>query len=517
SADLVRHQPCISISHPGGDDSHHGLVVRFGYVVDIHERGHIHNTCLMEPGDSGGGLFDLAGRLIGIRSYILQPLSANFDIPIDTFREHWDALCEQGEFNPPYAAPLFGIVLESSRASDQGAQIAAVVEASPAAEAGLQAGDWITRVHETKVTAGFRIARELRRRMDGENSDLALEIRRNDQPQNVKIQRHLPEHPETKEDPSARYDAMTRLAEEFSPLEEQLDDCTVRITSDVNENENSTLGTLFRRDGLVVSKNSRIGESPAILDHLEKKHPARVVARDEGNDLVLLKVDDPLEGARHLHLRNEYLEGTILISPRPGVASGLVSVVGSKPVPSPRKKQNGYLGVELDLSENGVIIRQILDGPAKQVGIRPDDVVLKIGDKPVSSVSEMIGMIRAHEPGQTIRVLVKRDDREKDFLVALASMPMVTGRHVADEFAGGPSLRRAGFDAVFCHDAHIEPHECGGPVFDIDGHFMGLNIARFSRTRCYALPAKIVRQFVDQFESKTTAKSTSKQDGTLAP
>ncbi|MEJ2054430.1 MAG: hypothetical protein P8X42_10955, partial [Calditrichaceae bacterium] len=42
--------------------------------------GHIHNTCLMEPGDSGGGLFDLEGRLVGIRSYIHQRLSANFDI-----------------------------------------------------------------------------------------------------------------------------------------------------------------------------------------------------------------------------------------------------------------------------------------------------------------------------------------------------------------------------------------------------------------------------------------------------
>ena len=70
SSDLVRNQPCLSISHPGGLQSQRGPVIRFGRVLAKNSRGHIHNTCLMEPGDSGGGLFDLEGRVIGIHSYI---------------------------------------------------------------------------------------------------------------------------------------------------------------------------------------------------------------------------------------------------------------------------------------------------------------------------------------------------------------------------------------------------------------------------------------------------------------
>jgi serine protease Do len=67
---------------------------------------------------------------------------------------------------------------------------------------------------------------------------------------------------------------------------------------------------------------------------------------------------------------------------------------------------------------------------------------------------------------------------------------------VADSFDGGPSLRRDGFQNVFCHDATLFPHECGGPLFDCDGKFIGLNIARYSRTQCYAIPSEVIRSFV---------------------
>ena len=50
------------------------------------------------------------------------------------------------------------------------------------------------------------------------------------------------------------------------------------------------------------------------------------------------------------------------------------------------------------------------------------------------------------------------------------------------------SRRRDGFDAVFQHDATIEPEQCGGPLVDLDGRLIGINIARAGRVESYALP-----------------------------
>src|SRR5690606_31577531 len=62
-------------------------------IAETHTRsGMIRSTCLMEPGDSGGPVFDLEGRVIGIHSRINVVLEDNFEIPVDQFHRYWSAL-----------------------------------------------------------------------------------------------------------------------------------------------------------------------------------------------------------------------------------------------------------------------------------------------------------------------------------------------------------------------------------------------------------------------------------------
>jgi serine protease Do len=68
--------------------------------------------------------------------------------------------------------------------------------------------------------------------------------------------------------------------------------------------------------------------------------------------------------------------------------------------------------------------------------------------------------------------------------------------HAANRFAGGKSIRRDGFSAVFSHDPVLQPSECGGPVFDCQGRFYGINIARFSRTSTLVMPVKQIRALI---------------------
>lgn len=501
SNDLPRELPCLSISHPGGFDSERGLVVRFGRILSATTRGHLHNTCLMEPGDSGGGLFDLEGRLIGIHAYIARDLSDNFDIPIDLFRMYWEQLGRPEDFDPPYAMPQFGIRLKSSRAATDGAEVVEVIKASPAAEAGLLAGDVITEVNEAPVTEGTRIDRVLRRSMRRLDRPLRLSVRRQAETRALQLQRQVPTYASVRSEPSADYEYLPRIAQELKPLESRLDDCAVEIVSTREAQPVSSLGTVIRRDGLIVGKNSCVADAPMVVDGDQQQRPARIVARDPQNDLVLLSVNDEFDAAVDLEAAAEPIVGSLLLSPRPEDADGLVSILGSRLFVSPKQPIAGFLGVMLESRDDRVVIREVIDGPAKRAGLEPGDVVLKIGDQPITTVPEMITNIRSREPGETIRLAIVRADRDQSVEVRLDARPDTPRGHVADLFAGGPSERRTGFDSVFCHDAPAETDECGGPVFDLSGHFVGINVARFSRTRSYALPARTVRDAVQRMQN----------------
>lgn len=94
SDNLKVNEPCLSISYPESLNQSKPTL-RFGYVSDVkNERGFIKSTCIMEPGDSGGPLFDYLGRVIGIHSAIEIPEADNYDVPVNTFFKYWQSLAK---------------------------------------------------------------------------------------------------------------------------------------------------------------------------------------------------------------------------------------------------------------------------------------------------------------------------------------------------------------------------------------------------------------------------------------
>ncbi|WP_316765771.1 trypsin-like peptidase domain-containing protein [Pedobacter frigiditerrae] len=67
--------------------------VRLGRLTNTNfKSGVFESTCKMEPGDSGGGLFNGAGELIGLHSYIKLGEEENFEIPVYYYQKYWAAL-----------------------------------------------------------------------------------------------------------------------------------------------------------------------------------------------------------------------------------------------------------------------------------------------------------------------------------------------------------------------------------------------------------------------------------------
>lgn len=152
SADLKKDQWCLITGHPGGYKEGRSPVVRVGHIVDLEfkaKAAYIRTDCTLVGGDSGGPLFDMHGRVIGIHSRIGTQITSNMHVPVDTFRDTWDRLVKGESFKDVTLAsatvsgkPYFGLQLDQV---DKDCIIGDIVEKSPAAEAGLKKDDIIKK------------------------------------------------------------------------------------------------------------------------------------------------------------------------------------------------------------------------------------------------------------------------------------------------------------------------------------------------------------------------------------
>ena len=62
-------------------------------------------------------------------------------------------------------------------------------------------------------------------------------------------------------------------------------------------------------------------------------------------------------------------------------------------------------------ADSGVIITGVLQaGPAAQAGMRPGDVIVQVGDKPIRNVSELLTAVAALKPGEAAKFDVRRGE-----------------------------------------------------------------------------------------------------------
>ena len=63
------------------------------------------------------------------------------------------------------------------------------------------------------------------------------------------------------------------------------------------------------------------------------------------------------------------------------------------------------------------------------------------------------------------------------------------------------SRRRKAFPDAFQHDSMLTARNCGGPVVNIDGQIIGINIARAGRVANYSLPVSTIDPIVAELKT----------------
>jgi putative serine protease PepD len=188
SSALVVGDGVVAIGNPFGLDN----TVTSGIVSAINREisapdgtpieGAIETDAAINHGNSGGPLFDLAGKVVGVTSQIQSDSGGNdgigFAVPSSTVKNIADQLIANGSVQHA----LLGVTI---RTASNGVGVGTVESGSGAEKAGVKAGDVITAVGGTSVSSAERLRAIISSHKPGDT--LTLTVKRSGETKTFKV------------------------------------------------------------------------------------------------------------------------------------------------------------------------------------------------------------------------------------------------------------------------------------------------------------------------------------------
>ena len=262
---------------------------------------------------------------------------------------------------------------------------------------------------------------------------------------------------------------------------------------------NVAFGTVVDPDGWIVTKANCIDPTKKITCFVAaeknegkivfKAMDAQIVATDEGLDLMLLKVD-----AKNLDVapfdedyQTEVGHWVLTPSMEKGLAG--LGVISVPPLAIP--KERAIVGVLLEERDGKLYVGDVVpDMPAAKAGLKKGERIVKVNGAFVYTADQCTNEFKKFDIGNKISMEIESEGKTRTVEIELTA----SVHHKPNEM-NGMSKRRSGYDKVIQHDSVIRPEECGGPLVNLDGKVVGINIARAGRVETYALPIKQVLEF----------------------
>ena len=271
---------------------------------------------------------------------------------------------------------------------------------------------------------------------------------------------------------------------------------TVRLVNAAGDRV--ALGAVVDSEGWIATKASQLpghgGLAAQLADNSEVA--AEIVQQFPEMDIALLRVQRsglvPVPWAsRYTPTRGNWL-ATTDVDKMPSavgvVSAGIQHVRPTRPV----------LGVELHDSSAGAAVMRVLYGTgADLAGLKQGDIITAVNGTQVASHGAFQRAIGPSRGGEVVKLTVSRGEKIFESEARLMDLAEELLDETEMEVNGPVSARATGFERVFLHDTVLEPSQCGGPVCNLDGEVVGLNIARAGRVTSYALPVEVVRPMIE--------------------
>jgi serine protease Do len=301
---------------------------------------------------------------------------------------------------------------------------------------------------------------------------------------------------------------------------------TVRVLCDGN---NTALGVAVTADGFILTEaydlKGKITVKLAGGEELE----AQWVGVQEAYGLAMLKIDakglTPIEWTDSAVAPVGHFVASVGTGPDP-VAVGVVSVAARTIPPVKEGKKGGgkgfdpkapNLGVTTVDDPKGAKVASFGKGGAKGGGgkggggfggkggnpamaakIKVDDIIFALGDKEIKNSESLTKELQKFKVGDEITLKLLRGDEEMELKVKLNPPPMKQDQNTMGSVL---SKKISGFPVVLQHDSVVLPTDCGGPLVDLQGRVVGINIARVGRVESDAIPSETIRPLLQDLMS----------------
>lgn len=270
---------------------------------------------------------------------------------------------------------------------------------------------------------------------------------------------------------------------------------TVQI---LNGNRQVALGAIVHSGGWIVSKSSEVPDQCDVKLFDGTKAIGSTVLRKVDLDLAILKIER--EGLQPVVLNPKvdvplggWLVSTNIRSTPLNV--GVLSVT-KRNVPSERPVLGLRLG-EAPAGETGALIESVVaGGGADRAGIQAGDIIKEVDGVELPNRARVLDHLKSITAGQFANLTCDREGRKMAFRAQMMDLTSSLFDSTEMEVNGEISSRATGFKNVMQHDTVLLPHQCGGPIVDIDGNFVGLNIARAGRVVSLAYNVKDLQPVV---------------------
>jgi serine protease Do len=281
----------------------------------------------------------------------------------------------------------------------------------------------------------------------------------------------------------------------FAPVSKATRNSIVKLNVD---GETVALGTVVAAGGLALTKASEIkpGKLTCWLAS-DKEVEAELLCFDEDEDVALVRVQAP--GLKPITwAAGDVAQGQWAVTP--GIASTPHAVGIISALPRRIRPERALIGVQFDIGTPLPRIGSLVEGmSAEKAGLRPGDLIAAVNGAAVTNREQVVEILREFRGGQTVTVHVRRGAEQFDkALKLIVPQPAEPGaewyRDSVGNLGAEVSRRAKGFERALEHDTVLPPWLCGGPLVNLDGQAIGLNIARASRVTTYALPAALVQR-----------------------
>lgn len=265
------------------------------------------------------------------------------------------------------------------------------------------------------------------------------------------------------------------------------------------------LGTVVSADGLVLTKASELRGDLYCEFASGDVVAAELIGLDTENDLALLRAEASGLTVGDWATSDQTQTGDWLATPldhTEEVEVGVVSVDARFIAPS-----KPFIGIFMNEAQpTGILVVTVQEkSPADEGGLMARDVILKLDDQLVKDISDLRKCLQQYDAGDLVTLSILRNDKPKKIKLTLAERDKVSSENMRsnqqNSMGSRLSRRRKDFPLAFQHDTALQAAQCGGPIVDLNGKIVGVNIARAGRVSSLAIPFGEVAPIIERLRS----------------